>query len=114
MEKNKNTILTHADARMKEITVMGVTYLTTFTKKYLNRKKWEKPDFKKVISFIPGTIREIYVKPGDQVLMNDKLVIMEAMKMLNTIIAPITGKIKSVAVNTGDKLPKGALIVEFE
>jgi biotin carboxyl carrier protein len=99
---------------LKELVIQGSTYYTTFTRKYLRRQNWVKPDKKKVISFIPGTIRQVLVKPGENVKTDDKLLIIEAMKMMNTIQAPMTGKIKTVFVKEGDCLPKGTILVEFE
>jgi biotin carboxyl carrier protein len=98
----------------KELVIQGDTYLTLFTKKYLGRQNWIKPDPKKVISFIPGTIRKVLVKQGDSVKAEEKLLILEAMKMMNTIYSPLSGKIKSVLVKEGDRLPKGTVMIEFE
>lgn len=114
MDVNKKGILKIDPSLLKELTVRGDTYKTTYNKKFLKRKKWEKPDNKKVTSFIPGTIRQIFVKVGDQVKMNDKLLVLEAMKMMNTIYATEDGTIKSVRVSEGDKLPKGIVMLEFE
>lgn len=99
---------------LKKLTVLGDTYHTTFTKKYENRKKWIKPNKNEVISVIPGTIREVLVKEGDKVNTSDKLLVLEAMKMMNTIYAPVKGKIKSLRVSVGDCIPKGTLMIEIE
>jgi biotin carboxyl carrier protein len=99
---------------LKKLTVQGDTYHTTYTKKYENRKKWIKPDKNEVISVIPGTIREVLVKKGDKVTTSDKLLVLEAMKMMNTIYAPLNGKIKSLHVSVGDCIPKGTLMIEIE
>lgn len=59
---------------------------------------------------MPGTILSIDVKEGDQVKAGQILVILEAMKMENEIVAPRDGKVaailtnKGASVNTGDKL----------
>jgi len=59
---------------------------------------------------MPGTILSIDVKEGDQVKAGQILLILEAMKMENEIVAPRDGKVaailtnKGVSVNTGDKL----------
>jgi biotin carboxyl carrier protein len=98
---------------LKKLTVQGDTYLTTFNKKYENRKKWVKPNKKEVISVIPGTIRQVLVKEGDKVKTTDKLLVLEAMKMMNTIYAPVNGKIKSLHVSVGDCIPKGTLMIEI-
>jgi biotin carboxyl carrier protein len=97
-----------------KLTVQGDTYHTTLTKKYENRKKWIKPNKNEVISVIPGTIREVLVKEGDKVNTTDKLLVLEAMKMMNTIYAPVEGKIKSLHVSVGDCIPKGTLMIEIE
>jgi pyruvate carboxylase len=99
---------------MKKIVVQGTTYITTLTKKYESRKKWVKPDEKKLFSIIPGTIRQISVKEGDHVKVSEKLLVLEAMKMMNTIYSPLDSKIKSVHVKIGDRIPKGTLMIEFE
>ncbi|MBN2481950.1 MAG: acetyl-CoA carboxylase biotin carboxyl carrier protein subunit [Bacteroidales bacterium] len=91
-----------------------MTMSTTLTKKFRNRRMWTRPDEKQVSSFIPGTIREVFVKAGDQVQENDRLLILEAMKMMNVIVSPITGTISKVLVAPGEKIPKGKVMVEFE
>ncbi len=59
---------------------------------------------------MPGNIWKIMAKEGDQVKAGDILLILEAMKMENEIVAPRDGIVSSVnttegsAVNTGDKL----------
>jgi biotin carboxyl carrier protein len=96
------------------IIVHGEKYTTTFTKKYENRKKWVKPNEKNVVSVIPGTITEIFVKEGQTAKKGERMLLLEAMKMLNNIAFPLNGKIKKVNVKVGDKIPKGFLMVEYE
>ena len=48
---------------------------------------------------MPGMIIEYKVKLGDKVKSGDPVVILEAMKMQNTISAPVEGEI--VAINAG-------------
>ena len=63
-----------------------------------------------VESPMPGNIWKIEVKEGDTVKAGDILLILEAMKMENEILAPRDGVVSSInttegaAVNTGDKL----------
>ena len=99
---------------LKKLVIQGDTYMTRLTRKYMGRQKWIKPDQKKVKSFIPGTVRQVLVKPGDRVKAGDKILVLEAMKMMNTIYAPLSGKIKSVLIKEGDRLPKGSVMIEFE
>jgi len=100
--------------RCKTLIIHGVKYRTTFTKKYENRKSWVKPNHKNVLSYIPGTIDEIYVREGDKVKKGEKMLMLEAMKMLNTIEVPANGKIRKINVKTGDRIPKGFVMIEFE
>jgi len=63
-----------------------------------------------VESPMPGSIFKIEVAEGDTVQSGDVLLILEAMKMENEILAPKDGVVASInttlgaAVNTGDKL----------
>ncbi|OIQ16030.1 MAG: acetyl-CoA carboxylase biotin carboxyl carrier protein subunit [Flavobacterium sp. MedPE-SWcel] len=63
---------------------------------------------------IPGLILEINVTVGQEVQENDDLLILEAMKMENTFQSPRAGVIKSIAINKGDAVDKGQLLIEFE
>ena len=111
--ENKNQ--TNKDfTELVEFTVNGMTMSTRLTKKFSERKKWTKPDEKKVVSFIPGTIRELFIKEGDKVEENDRLLTLEAMKMVNVIVSPVTGKISKIHIATGDKVPKGKVMVELD
>ena len=96
------------------IIVHGEKYITNHTKKYVNRKKWVKPNEKLVYSYIPGTITEIYVKEGQITQKGEKMILLEAMKMLNSITVPFSGKIKKINIKVGDKIPKGFLMAEYE
>lgn len=59
---------------------------------------------------MPGTILEIKVNQGDTVTEGQVLLLLEAMKMENEIVAPRSGKVaaintaKGASVNTGDPL----------
>lgn len=59
---------------------------------------------------MPGNIWKIVVSEGDQVKSGDVLLILEAMKMENEIVAPRDGIVASIntttgaSVNTGEKL----------
>ncbi len=85
-----------------------------FNKKFENRKAWEKPNPKQILSQIPGTVIEIKVKEGQKVKENDVLLIQEAMKMHNKITAPYNGVIKAIYAVPGRNLAKGVIMLEFE
>ncbi|MBN2348959.1 MAG: acetyl-CoA carboxylase biotin carboxyl carrier protein subunit [Bacteroidales bacterium] len=100
--------------KCKTLIIHGTKYKTTLTKKYENRKKWEKPDEKKIVSYIPGTIIELFVKEGQTVKKGDKLLILEAMKMQNIIYNSCDGVLKSVNIKVGERIPKNFLMIEYK
>ena len=94
-----------------QVHVCGRQYKTRYTRKFVERKKWEAPNPNEVRSIIPGSVTEICVKEGTKVKKGTCLMIYGAMKMNNRIVAPFDATVKSIEVNKGDKLPKGALLV---
>ena len=63
---------------------------------------------------MPGLILEVCVAVGQEVTENEPLLILEAMKMENTLVSPRSGKIKSIAVEKSNAVEKGQLLIEFE
>ncbi len=60
---------------------------------------------------MPGTINAVKVKAGDSVTKGQVLVILEAMKMENEIMAEADGVVASVAVNQGQSVNTGDVLV---
>ena len=44
----------------------------------------------------------------------DPLLTLEAMKMEQTVYAPLTGVVSQIHVESGDSVPAGALLIEIE
>jgi biotin carboxyl carrier protein len=63
---------------------------------------------------MPGTIVEIYVKPGDQISIRQELCALEAMKMKNAIRANREGVIASVEVTEGQSVTHGQVLFTYE
>ena len=59
---------------------------------------------------MPGTIRSINVANGAAVKKGDVLMILEAMKMENEIMAPCDGTVASVNVTKGSSVETGAVL----
>ncbi|MDY0369314.1 MAG: biotin/lipoyl-containing protein [Bacteroidales bacterium] len=74
----------------------------------------DKAELSKVIAPLPGTILQIFVKPGDKVKRGDKLLVYEAMKMENNLLAEKDGIIKVIKVNVSDNILQGDLLIEME
>ena len=60
---------------------------------------------------MPGNILKLAVNPGDKVKAGQILVILEAMKMENEIVAPKAGTVAQVVVKVGEKVDTGATLV---
>ena len=99
---------------LRFLNVDTTQYKTRLSKKFKNRKKYQPADPRKILSFIPGTVLEIMVQPGQEVKNDDELMILDAMKMQNKLKSPISGRIKAIYVQKGDKVAKGTILAELE
>lgn len=62
---------------------------------------------------LPGTVIEIFVKAGEQIESGQVILIIEAMKMKNSIRATRAGKISEVLVNAGETVAHKQALVKF-
>lgn len=60
---------------------------------------------------MPGTILKILVNPGESVQENQPLMILEAMKMENEIVAGKSGIVAGIHVSTGDMVNPGDALI---
>ncbi|HEY4784467.1 MAG TPA: acetyl-CoA carboxylase biotin carboxyl carrier protein subunit [Bacteroidales bacterium] len=100
--------------KFQSLEINYTNYKTILTSKYENRKPWEKPDEKKFLSVLPGTILKVDIKKGDKIKNGQVVMMFEAMKMINTVKASLSGVVKNVYVKVGDKVPKNFLMFELE
>jgi len=68
----------------------------------------------KVDAPMPGTIISIKAKPGDKVEKGDVIMILEAMKMENEILAPEAGTIATIDVVEGASVDTGVLLATLQ
>jgi pyruvate/oxaloacetate carboxyltransferase len=71
-------------------------------------------DEKALCAPIPGMINEIKVKVGDDIKTGDSLLVLEAMKMFNSLESKVDGKVKEIKVEVGDSVAKGDILISFE
>jgi len=96
------------------LVIDDTVYTTSLTTKYRKRKSYIKPNPDLILAFIPGIVRSIHIRKGHHVKEGDRLMILEAMKMKNSVIAHRDGKIKEINVKNGDMVLKNQKLLEFE
>lgn len=69
---------------------------------------------KEIKAPMPGLVLEVAVKEGQEVEEGDKILILEAMKMENSIMIHTNARIKRIAVSAGEAVDKGQVLVELE
>lgn len=99
--------------RFSSIEIDGVKYKTYLTDRYKKRKRYEEHDPSKVTAFIPGTIKEVYFKDKKKVKEGEIILVLEAMKMLNSVTAPFDGDLK-LHVKEGEIVAKDQMLFEIK
>lgn len=61
-----------------------------------------------------ATVAEILVKVGDQIAVDDSLVLLESDKASVEVPSTSTGVVKSISVAVGDEVSEGAVLIELE
>lgn len=67
----------------------------------------------KVTAPMPGKVLSISVNPGQAVKKGDTILVFEAMKMENSVVAPEDGTVASIAFGVGDSFDAGAVIASL-
>lgn len=68
----------------------------------------------KVSTPLAGVVVEVRVKVGDAIEAKQTLVVVEAMKMQNEVLAPMAGTVTKVNAVQGARVEKGEIVVEYE
>ncbi|WP_111309341.1 biotin/lipoyl-containing protein [Confluentibacter sediminis] len=68
----------------------------------------------KITAPIPGVILSLKVKVGDTIKENDLLLVLEAMKMENSIVSEKSGVVTAVNVAVGQQVLQGEVMIELE
>ena len=69
---------------------------------------------KEILAPMPGTIIDILVKEGEEVLEYQEVLILEAMKMENAIPTPDAGVVKEIKVKVDDKVSTNQVLMVLE
>jgi 3-methylcrotonyl-CoA carboxylase alpha subunit len=60
-----------------------------------------------------GVVSQIFVAVGDTVEKGSAVLQMEAMKLIHTLAAPVSGRVAAIHCNAGDTVPAAAVLVEI-
>lgn len=63
---------------------------------------------------LPGRVLEVLVKVGDEVKSGQEVLVLEAMKMENSITTDYAGRVKQILVEAGETVPTNAVLIELE
>lgn len=102
-----------------QIKVNQTTYNLTVKDKYdelLHKLGLDKVMVSKVSNIkapMPGLVLTILVEEGQEIKKGDTLIVLEAMKMENSLKSPTDGKVKKVCVKKGLAVEKGQILIEF-
>ncbi len=66
---------------------------------------------KEILAPMPGTIINILVNEGDEILEYQEVVILEAMKMENAIPSPDAGVVNEIKVTVDDKVSTNQVLI---
>ena len=114
MAKTKKNISETDNTQYSELVIDDTHYVTTFNKMHNQRKPYVPRNPKQITAFMPGTIQDVRVSKGAKVKEGEELLILEAMKMKNIILAPFDGTIKSINVKLGELVTKNHVLVELK
>jgi len=68
----------------------------------------------KISAPIPGEVGEIFVKEGERVKKEQKLLTILAMKTENEVLAPKDGTVKKIFVKKGERVQKDQQLIELK
>jgi len=64
-----------------------------------------------VLAPLAGKVWEVLVEVGAKVEEDDELLVIEALKMENTVFSPAGGTVKEIKVKKGDAVEDGAVLM---
>jgi len=111
LDLDKKTLRCKIDAKFYELSIK-----TPFDQKIegMGFSDMSAAEVNEVKAPMPGLVFDIMVKEGQQVELDEPIMILEAMKMENIIKSPKEGTIKSIKVNKAASVEKNAVLIEFE
>jgi acetyl-CoA/propionyl-CoA carboxylase, biotin carboxylase, biotin carboxyl carrier protein len=116
VESSVRTVVTEVDGKRFEVNVVepehpGRTRLRQRRAELAEREKAAHGAMDVITSPMQGTVLKVAVEAGTEVAAGDVLVVVEAMKMENEIVAQHPGTIEAVEVTEGDQVANGQTLL---
>src|SRR5262252_2686605 len=77
-------------------------------------KRGNRAYMKRVVSNMAGVVLEFLVKPGEEIAIDQDVVMLESMKMQIPVQSTVSGTVKTFKVNEGDFVDDGDVLIEVE
>ena len=111
-------VVTEVDGKRFEVNVIqpehpGRTRLRQRRAEVAEREKAAHGAMDVIASPMQGTVLKVAVEPGAEVAAGDVLVVVEAMKMENEIVAHHPGTVEAVEITAGDQVSSGQALVRL-
>lgn len=71
------------------------------------------PGVRDVVSPMPGRVVKVHCEAGNEVAAGQPLLVLEAMKMENELVAPVPGIVDQLLVGQGDAIEAGVTLVRL-
>ncbi|HMM76872.1 MAG TPA: biotin carboxylase N-terminal domain-containing protein [Gammaproteobacteria bacterium] len=68
----------------------------------------------RLIAELPGLVSQVLVRAGERVSAGEPVLVLEAMKLFHTLVAPFEAIVAAVEVEQGATVDKGAVLLSFE
>jgi len=79
-----------------------------------SKKRTEKINTGSIAAPIPGVVMDIKVEVGENIELNQVLVVLESMKMLMEFRAPLQGQVEKISITKGQKIEKGDQMIKIK
>lgn len=89
------------------------TSTSALLEKFVKQSGTGKQKVNGIVAPMPGMVVKLNCAVGDEVSLNDKLIIVEAMKMENALSSPLSGKVTKINAQEGKPVDKGAVLIEI-
>jgi len=101
----------HADEG--RATVMGAHPVVVTLADPLSRDSGQTSSSDIIEAPMPGLVRDLFVAPGARVTPNERVAVLEAMKMEHALLAPRAGTVAEVLVEAGGQVEAGAPLIRL-